>query len=363
MTEGNMLKAVLFKSQERFDSFKKRLDQCGIDVVVLDFNQQGWIDFDYTQVDFAIYYPSFENSSSHPLSLYKPHDNLIWLAKQYPHLEVYPDPKVIPFYNDKYRQFLFLRRLGYPIADTIPLFSEEAINVAEEELGYPMIIKNRFGAGGGAVFQVQQRDELEEYYKISKLDLWSPRAARFLAKPLFKRIFYYNLIKARQMPYPFLSPPLLAQRFITHDCDLKTVIGDCKVVEAHWRRKAHGKMWKVNIDDGGVGEWSYVPEEAIDLSVRLARDLKASWLNIDLMVSNGRFLVSEFSPVWHHYTYKEKPSFVYKDDYNIDTPLDVSLDLERIIVESLIKACKAKQARNSGDDTVQCSSKQSGSDR
>ncbi|MCD4677448.1 MAG: hypothetical protein K8S18_15860 [Desulfobacula sp.] len=35
---------------------------------------------------------------------------------------------------------------------------------------------------------------------------------------------------------------------------------------------------------------------------------------------------------------KEKPSFVYKEDYNIDTPLEISLDLERIIVESLIKA-------------------------
>jgi len=95
-------------------------------------------------------------------------------------------------------------------------------------------------------------------------------------------------------------------------------------------------MWKVNIDAGGVGMWSEIPQQALDLSVRLAKQLRAGWLNIDLMTRQGEFLISEFSPVWHHYAYREKPSFVYKDDYNLDTPLEISLDLERIIVESLI---------------------------
>jgi hypothetical protein len=139
-----------------------------------------------------------------------------------------------------------------------------------------------------------------------------------------------------------LSPPLLAQKYITHDHDLKTVVGNYNVVEAHWRRKAHGKMWKVNIDDGGVGEWSYVPDEPIDLSIRLAGDLQTRWLNLDFMISEGKYLISEFSPVWHHYAYREKPSFIYKDDYNIEPALEVSLDLERIIVESLLGAVKER---------------------
>jgi len=98
-----------------------------------------------------------------------------------------------------------------------------------------------------------------------------------------KRIFYYRLIKIRKMGYPFLSPPLLAQKFIKLDRDLKTVIGDYKVVEAHWRIQANKEQWKVNIDGGGVGVWSKVPEEALNLSERLARDLKTSWLNIDMI--------------------------------------------------------------------------------
>ena len=197
-----------------------------------------------------------------------------------------------------------------------------------------MVLKNRYGAGGGSVFRVSSKKELWEYYKISRLDFFNFGAMKHFGKMFSKRIFYYHLIKAKKSPYPFLSPPLLAQKFITIDRDLKTVVGNFRVVESHWRLQANKDMWKMNIDDGGIGEWSFVPQKAIDLSVQLAKDLQTSWLNIDLIISGEDYYISEFSPVWHHYAYKEKPSFVYKDDYNIDTPLEISLDLEKIIVES-----------------------------
>ena len=119
------------------------------------------------------------------------------------------------------------------------------------------------------------------------------------------------------------------------------MVGNYKVVEAHWRIQTDEAMWKVNIDAGGIGEWSKIPQEALDLSVRLTKDLKASWINLDIITSNGKYLITEFSPVWHHYAYKEKPSFVYKGDYNIDIPLEMSLDLEKIIAESLINSVKS----------------------
>jgi hypothetical protein len=89
--------------------------------------------------------------------------------------------------------------------------------------------------------------------------------------------------------------------------------------------------------------WGKVPQNALDLSIQLAHDLNAGWLNLDLIMENGEFFITEFSPVWHHYAYKEKPSFVYKEDYNIDVPLEISLDLERIIVESIIKAVQREK--------------------
>ena len=102
------LKAVLFKSKERFDAFQKKLAEYGIDFIILDFDQQVWLGFDYTDIDFLIYYPSFEYSSNYPLALQKVQDNLVFLHERYPHIRMYPDPELIKYYNDKYRQFLFL---------------------------------------------------------------------------------------------------------------------------------------------------------------------------------------------------------------------------------------------------------------
>jgi len=332
------MKAILFKSKERFPAFQKELSEYGVEVTVLGFDNHEWLAFDYSKIDLLIYYPSFEYSSNHPLALQNVYDNVTFLHDRYPHIMMFPDPGLIKYYNDKYRQYLFLSTNNYPIPETIPLFSQESIDLAEKRLGYPMVIKNRYGAGGGSVYRVFTRKELETFYRMSRLELFHRGAAKFFGKMLTERLFYWQLIKAKKARYPFFSPPLLAQRFVKIDRDLKTVTGNYKVVEAHWRFQADEEMWKMNIDGGGTGVWSKVPKEAMNLSVKLAMDLKASWVNIDLIMSDGQFLITEFSPVWHHYAYKEKPSFVYKDDYNIDVPLQVSLDLEKIIIESLMKA-------------------------
>ncbi len=333
------IRAVLFKSKERFSAFKDKLDQYGVETTVLDFKTHEWVDFDYGKIDFIIYYPSFEYSSSHPLALNNVYDNLMFIHLEYPNIKIYPDTNIIKYYNDKYRQFLFLSKHGYPIPETLPLFSDDSLDIAEKRFGYPMVVKNRYGAGGDTVFKVCNKNELKKFYNISRLNLFNLDGIKYLCKPFTKRIYYYHLIKEKKAPYPFLSSPLLAQKFVKIDRDLKTVTGNYKVVEGHWRVQADEKMWKMNIDGGGTGVWSEVPQEAIDLSVRLAKDLNTNWLNIDLMLSSGHFMISEFSPVWHHYAYKEKTSFVYEDDYNLD-PLEVSLDLERIIVESLLQSVK-----------------------
>lgn len=331
------MKAVLIKSKERFEAFQKTLEDNGVACTVLDFDKQEWTSYDYSSVDFVIYYSSFEFSSNHPLALYKVYDNLTFIKSEYPHINIYPDPAIIKYYNDKYRQYLFLSKHGYPIPQTIPLFSEEALEEADAKLGYPMIIKNRYGAGGDSVFKVNNKEELYEFYRLASLDLFNVSSVKYFTSMLKRRIFYYHLIKAKRMVYPFLSAPLLAQKFVKIDRDLKTVVGDGKVVEAHWRFQANEEQWKVNIDGGGIGVWSEVPREALDVSERLAKELGTSWLNIDLLYTGNSFLITEFSPVWHHYAYKEKASFVYKDDYNIEMPLEESLNLEKIIVESLMK--------------------------
>lgn len=331
------MKAVLIKSDERFDAFQSKLGSYNIECIPLHFARQEWIDFDYSNVDFLIYYPSFEFSSNYPLALYKVSDNLDLIHRNHPDLLTYPDPAITYYYNDKYRQFLFLKTHAFPIPETIPLLSEGSIEEANEKLGYPMVLKNRYGAGGGTVFLIHTRRELESYYRISQFDFYHRGALEYFYKIFKQRIFYYLLIKARKMRYPFLSPPLLAQKFIQTDRDLKTVVGNGRVMEGHWRFQASKEQWKVNIDGGGIGQWSYIPDDAISISEKLAHELSAGWINLDLIPSEKGFLITEYSPVWHHYAYKEKPTFIYKDDYNIELPLDASLDLEKIIIESLIQ--------------------------
>lgn len=340
------MKAVLMQSDERFEAFREKLKKYDIECIPLQFSRQEWISYDYHDVDFLIFYPSFEFSSNYPLALYKVYDNLDIIHRNNPNLLIYPDPAGTYYYNDKYRQFLFLKTHSYPIPDTIPLLSDAGVDEAHETLGYPMVLKNRYGAGGGTVFLIQNRKELESFYRISQFDFVHYGAMQYFYGILKQRIFYYLLLKTRKMRYPFLSPPLLAQRFISTDRDLKTVVGNGKVVEGHWRLRASKDQWKVNIDGGGIGQWSYIPEDAIAVSERLAHDLSASWINLDLIPSEKGFLITEFSPVWHHYAYKEKPSFIYKDDYNIDPPLPTSLDLEKIIIESLIKKKVSQQKSN-----------------
>jgi len=341
--------AVLFKSDERFSRFREKLSKYDINYTILDFNDAQWMDFDYSNINFLLYFPTFEFTSNHPLAASRVYDNLRFLSTTFPHLRMFPDPNIIQYYNDKYMQYLFLKKHHYPIPRTYPLFSDEYLNIANDDLGYPMIIKNRYGAGGGSVFKVLNKKELVKYYKLSKFDFFNYSSARYFLDMLTNKSFYYHLIKAKKMIYPFLSSPIIAQEFVRIDRDLRIVVGNYSVVEAHWRIQATETQWKMNIDDGGIGEWSKIPEEAMKLSEKLAQELRASWLAVDIIHNGQDYLITEFSPVWHHYSYHEKPTFIYKKDYNIYIPLEVALDLERIIIESFIFPNDKRNIRSGSD--------------
>ena len=88
------MKAVLFKSEKRFNSFYEKLKSYDIEVTILDFKDTEWIDFDYSEIGMIIYFPTFKFSSNHPLALNEVYDNLIFLKSQYPAIEMFPDPMI-----------------------------------------------------------------------------------------------------------------------------------------------------------------------------------------------------------------------------------------------------------------------------
>jgi len=332
------MKVALFDSSRRLTEFQRVLTQHGVSSTLMTFGNSKWVTHDFADTDILIYYPSFEYSSNYPLALHTVKDNLVFLHERYPHLVMYPDSSLIPYYNDKYRQYLFLRKAGFLVPETVALVSPDEVSSAAHDLGFPLVVKNRFGAGGGYVFLVKTLKELEGLYRASTLDYMTGWGLGYLARQLGQREFWYHLIKEKRSLYPLLSFPLLAQRYLSHEKDLKIVVGDGRTVEMHWRRPARADMWKVNIDGGAVGVWGYVPPEPLAVAKDLAKQLDARWINCDMLFHDGQFYLTEYSPVWHHYKFKEHDDFVYEEAYNADLPLQEGLDLEELIVRSLLKA-------------------------
>jgi len=121
-----MLTAVLFSSIERFISFKKIIEDYGIKCIVMNFSSQEWLEYDYTGVDFVVYYPSFKYTSNHPLSLHEVHDNLVHIKSMYPTLHMYPDPASSNIITTSTNNIVFEKS---PLSNTLnlSLFSEESI--------------------------------------------------------------------------------------------------------------------------------------------------------------------------------------------------------------------------------------------
>jgi hypothetical protein len=338
------MKALVIRSGRRFSQFTETLNQAGVETHALDLADLEWLQTDFQSFDIVIFYPQFYFSSNSPLALWQVKDcfrHIVSCCR--PDTVFYPDPNLIDFYNDKYKQYLFLTSAGFPIPDTIALTSPHSLEAAVERFGFPLVLKNRYGAGGDTVSIVNSKKQALAQFDASRLNFTNLRAAAAGVKQLFSSEFWYYAFKLRRMRYPLPSWPLLAQRFYRIKRDLKTVVGDGQIVEAHWRRPANQGMWKMNIDAGAVGEWSFVPPEPISISERLARALHASWLNTDLLETDQGFLVGEYSPVWHHYAYREKPSFVYADDYNLPISAEAAANLESLIVDSLVRAASVRE--------------------
>jgi len=339
-----MAKVALVKSGNRFEAFRRKLKKHNCDTVIIDFNDFQWTEHSLADVDFLIFFPTFESSSNRPDSLSRVKHNIMHLHRMYPTLAMFPDPNVIPFYNDKYAQYLFLSSSGLPMPRTLAVDSEQSISSVSEIIGYPCVVKNRYGAGGDYVFKVEDENALRGLFDYSRLRFSSRKSIALLFSNFVSRKFCRAAFGSREAAYPFISFPLLAQKFIPHIKDLKIVVGDEAAVEGHWRKQANRHSWKMNIDGGGVGEWSFVPENVKSLSVKLAKSLNAKWLNVDFMFDNDTALISEFSPVWHHYALHEKADFVYGNDYNFPFSVDAAADLEEMIVSSYLRDARATNA-------------------
>ena len=83
------------------------------------------------------------------------------------------DPSVIEICNDKVRTFQFLLEHGFYTPMTYTDLDEAKNAIASGELKFPLIIKPRWGMGSIGVYEAEDEDELDVFYKRTRRDIAS----------------------------------------------------------------------------------------------------------------------------------------------------------------------------------------------
>lgn len=327
---------IIYRSKSfRFKAISERLDRENINYKVCDFDDADWINFDFKSVSTIFYYPYFTGNPTNPHSLFNVMDNLCFISNKYPHIKIFPDPSLSKYYNDKYQQYLYLISHDYPIPETIALSSAKQLDVVIKQLSLPLILKNRHGAGGDSVYLVNTEREVAKYFQFA-LGNFSPFIPlKILGLKRALKSIAMILLKPGSYKRTTLSLPLIAQKKIDFEGDIRVVVINGKVWEAHWRFCNNKREWKANIDSGGKGIWCHIPENVIAVCEKLAKELNTKWLAVDILYNKGAYYITEFSPVWHHYKINEKENFFYEADYNITTSIEEGHDLEGMFIKTL----------------------------
>jgi len=78
---------------------------------------------------------------------------------------VVSSPEVIEIANDKYKTYQFLKNLNIKTPTTYCNYSEAIQAIEQKTLNYPLFVKPRWGMGSIGVFQADDKEELDFYYK------------------------------------------------------------------------------------------------------------------------------------------------------------------------------------------------------
>ncbi|WP_040214234.1 ATP-grasp domain-containing protein [Clostridium polynesiense] len=171
-------------------------------------------------------------------------------------LRVFNSSRSIAVSDDKTLTYELLSNKGIPMAKTIiaPFVygnmkakDIEFYNYVEEELGYPMIIKEAFGSFGAQVYMVSDREEL--------------------------------ILRIKEIG----SKPYLFQQYIksSHGRDIRlNVVGD-KVVASMLRRSSGD--FRANISAGGTMEAYSPTDKEKELAVKCTKLIGADFAGVDLL--------------------------------------------------------------------------------
>ena len=84
---------------------------------------------------------------------------------------VISDKKVINICNDKWLTYQFLLKNGFYVPKTFISLEKALVNVNNEQISYPLIVKPRWGMGSIAVFEAENEEELKVFYEKTKRNI------------------------------------------------------------------------------------------------------------------------------------------------------------------------------------------------
>ncbi len=96
--------------------------------------------------------------------------------------KIYPEPRVLKIIKDKFTQKEFLRANNIPVADFALVENENDVREQGKLLGYPFLLKARFGAydGRGNALIKSEEDILSGFTKLSNSPLYVEKFAPFI---------------------------------------------------------------------------------------------------------------------------------------------------------------------------------------
>ena len=181
-------------------------------------------------------------------------------------LKLFNSARAVELCDDKMTTALTLANSGIPMPKTLPgllcydekaPLNENALHIAAEELGYPLIVKSSFGSMGTGVFRADDFSQLK--YAAGRLKM----------------------------------QPHLFQQYIkeSEGRDIRVIVIGGKAVAA--MERVSGGDFRSNIAAGGKGRRIELPEQAKDIAEKAARILGLDYCGADILFGRDGFYLCE----------------------------------------------------------------------
>lgn len=175
---------------------------------------------------------------------------------------VYNGSACIELVADKLHTHQALVEHNLPTPDTMLAKFPVNMDLIEEKIGFPLVVKTLLGVNGNGVFLIDNRQRFESLMEL--LEEVTPETQ------------------------------LILQKFISksHGRDLRLFVVDGQVVAAMERRSQDGNF-KANISQGAIGVAIEPTKEAVDIALKTAKILDIQVSGVDLLYDENGYTVCE----------------------------------------------------------------------